>query len=229
MQISDFLMKPPNYVAARFSHSDVAVAEEIFKGFNCVWSEEVSEKYRKHYHAIIIGGKNEKQCFSDRVGKFNKAREEGEQTAFSWSSENFKKDFMKGISYTIKDGVFHVQGDISQWMSKVVPWTKKDKYVPKPMSDKKYDDKSWTLTYSNIVRLALRYAEEQGFPQETTLDDVLEWIAINTKWQPCPPMAKEGLPPYYFHSFTQLWGQSKGLKMPVEKWWKARDYDRKPY
>jgi len=131
-QISDFLMKPPGYVAARFSHSDVAVAEEIFKGFNCVWSEEFSEKLRKHYHAIIIGGKTEKQRFSDRVTRYNKERKEGEQTAFSWSRENFKDDFMKGISYTIKDGIYHVQGDIEKWMSNVKPWVKAPAHVPKP-------------------------------------------------------------------------------------------------
>jgi len=171
----------PEYTAARFTFDarDDSVVDKIFAGYQYVWGFELSRKGVPHYHVVLLGLYD--AAIKQRITrqKFTRAK--------AWSGANFKGDFLKAISYTIKGNDIKVVGtEMEYWVPRCTPWVfAAADAAPSPGG-------KW-LTYRNGMREIKKYREENGL-QHKTFREILEHMFEQSPWRPDEYLASRGIP-----------------------------------
>ena len=70
----------------------------------------------------------------------------------------------------------------------------------KPKVERKDTDRDWTLTFSNLMRVAMNFRKEHDLKTDD-LGVVLQLIGDKTKWIPSPAILRNGIDDFYFEQF----------------------------
>ena len=70
----------------------------------------------------------------------------------------------------------------------------------KPKVERKDTDRDWTLTFSNLLRVAMNFRKEHDLKTDD-LRAVLKIMSAKTKWIPSPAILRNGINDFYFQQF----------------------------
>lgn len=209
------IVTPGDYVAYRLTTSDSELVKSFFSGTSFVYGFETSKKGVEHFHVIMLGHEHYSMV-RQRIGR-------AKFTAAScWSKKNYKSDFIKGISYTVKSGNVFVSDDVMADYVKAAPsWVfdqaKVQTIIKQDTEARK--DRDWQLTYANLVTQAVRYHQSTGKKDDVGLKTVVQEMMEHTKWRPSFHMIKNGVPPAYEEDFSFRIGKRARQSMD---WWTPR-------
>ena len=203
------IYSPEQWISYRITSTDRDRVESCFEGYDSIVARELSKTGEEHYHAICVIDDKGRETIKKRIAQLELGRSK------AWSKKNYKT-FILGVSYTIKDGDYKTYG---KYFTPEVLEASKDAYkrlqnVKQEELKCKDTDRDWTLTYSNIVRVAQNYHKEHGLTT-TDLGHVLAQIAKNTRWIPSPMILRHGLDEYYFNLFRSRVDKTA----PVAMYW----------
>lgn len=176
--------------------------QTIFMKYCSVVAEEFSKKAVQHYHCLTVGPRSDALAKAIQRLKLERAQ--------VWSKEFPNKEtkykdytFEKAIAYTIKGGVYQCYKSFARYITDSIPkWVfPTSSGVRTAMTDKEIrNDRDWQLTFSNLVRQALRHRQEHDL-RTTSLKQVVMHMCRHSKWRPSKDMIKSGVHPHYIKVF----------------------------
>lgn len=146
----------PEYTAYRISlDRDDTKVDALFEGFQYVRGFEVSVAGEPHYHIMLYGKPS--SCLLKRWQRFDAGR------AKKWSKINYKADFLKGISYTVKCNDFAIFGEeMEYWVPRAPKWVfaAKDRLDPQVAKPKYFG-------YRTLVPMMREFAKVNSLEHKT--------------------------------------------------------------
>lgn len=198
---------------------------DVFSKVDSIVAFEVSSKGVKHVHAITLGDRSD--AIAKAIQRIVNKQKKPDKAKLWWSSsfpQSTKPDytFMKGVSYTIKDGDYVFFGAMQKYIDRAPKWVHQDKEKDKePVQSRirtdQPDDKKlrdWQLTYTNLVCQAVQYRNKTNFVGDlkSTVADMLK----NTRWRPSKWLITGGVPAFYENDFEVRVGKRAKHDMT---WW----------
>jgi len=187
--------QPLHYVSVRLTISH-AIGHETLASYlsnaEYIAYPHVGTKTQKeHWHVAIIGG-GTTESWRLRFKRWYKLA--GNQELSVKAMEN---GIMSFITYAAKEKTQpSLSPCLQQWVDAAPVWVNQVKEV-NLMDDKGVRD--WTLTYSNLVAQATRYAKRNGL--DGGLKDVVREMLKHTKWRPSRDVIRSGVPEHYENDF----------------------------
>jgi len=147
-----------------------------------------------HWH-LFIGANNlrDAERYRKRV-----------KTEFGTGNANFSLKFLhNGMLSAIQYGSREktqpmVGGAGTQWVASAPAWVPRTELVSKPSKERLGDP---TLTLSNVVKQAVKYAREH-LPKATNLQSVLSHMVNDSCWIPSRELLRNGVPREFHLMFT---------------------------
>lgn len=163
----------PQYTSYRLTVVDRSVVEDLFEGYQYISGFETSVKGVAHFHIILYGYPD------DRLEK-RWARLKCPNKTDKWKRRDYKEDFLKGISYTVKGGDVQVVGaEMEYWVTKAPKW----EFRVSVRDGEDNVQKRWLLTERNVIPIMRKYVEDNDQLAGKGFEHVLEWVLSNTKWR----------------------------------------------
>lgn len=184
---SYFVAPPKEWTSMRWTLTrDDDKVRGALQGCDYIAGFEMSKKNVAHYHVMLIGK------VDSRI-KNNVKRYIGESTK-KWSKENYK-EFLPGISYTIKGGQYIVEGKTMQYyLSKAKPWVFQD---PTTLLERP----RCILTERNLIKEMRNFAENNEM-QKQSFSDVLRALLKSSSWR-LGESLRRGVDPLFVKEFEK--------------------------
>lgn len=171
----------PEYTAARITVDERCddKIDALFEGAQYVRGFECSSKGELHYHILMCG------LFGDKIAKRWTRYKSG--ASKKWSKANHGNNFLKGVSYTIKDKDIKVFGEEMEYWVAHAPV-----YVKAAYGSAIEVGVKW-LTYRNGMKVIKEYriTNDMG---EKKFEDILEHMIEIGGWRPDEYLAHRGIP-----------------------------------